>query len=435
MASRLDNVHRFPLITALLNRRSRRVAHGATLNGGGLAYQSQEAPTPLTEAEQALLAFAACGITGTTFGDLPFQSGSQPEAGHGNILMHLVGRTVASGDASHAITMFVMDDNGAYLLRRPQQIPATELAELMDATYRQEWVELYRRNRIKIADHRLEVPREIPFTLPFNKWSGNLLGTTTFLPVAELTALALNALITGFEEDVGYFLLDDRNNYQPAGLAKFGKSRGGHLYDDPAAGRTATISIAEGWLYEFCAIEMGGMLQNLALMVEALGLGGFAYFAAHPYGWLQQLGFRMVNLPFSHTAGLNPLLTQALNWLGRNLPVPTAVGLEHGGEVLIKPFAPPYYRTMEEAVLAFVEYKFAPQTGTLRHPTVHAWRDAAKIQATIPRPSDKAIAATIAYCDYAYKRYGRFPPNAGAFRTVLAYQAHHFDSGFYQTFY
>lgn len=256
-----------------------------------------------------------------------------------------------------------------------------------------------------------------------------------FLPVAELTALAINALITGFEEDVRYFILDDRNNYQPAGIAKFAKSRGGHLCDDPAAGRTATISIAESWLYEFCAIEMGGMLQNLALMVEALGIGGFAYFAAHPYGWLQSLGFRMVNLPFSRTAGMNPLLTTILNLLGRNIAAPTAVGLEKGSDVFIKPFCPPYYRTMEEAVVAFIEYKFAPRTGTLRNPAVTSWQEPTTIQATIPRPSDKAIAATIAYCNYAYTRYGRFPPNAGPFRTVLAYQAHRLDDAFYQKFY
>ena len=44
--------------------------------------------------------------------------------------------------------------------------------------------------------------------------------------------------------------------------------------------------------------------------------------------------------------------------LGKDLPVPTAVGLERNGEVLIKPYSPPYYHNMEEAVLAFVDYKY-----------------------------------------------------------------------------
>ena len=116
--------------------------------------------------------------------------------------------------------------------------------------------------------------------------------------------------------------------------------------------------------------------------------------------------------------------------------MPTAVGLERDGAVLLKPFCPPYYRDMEQAVLAYVNYKYAPGTGTLSDGgAASAWRDGAAVQAGIPRPSDQTIAATIAYCDYVYQRYGRFPASNGPFRTVLAYQAHHLDSAFYDAFY
>jgi hypothetical protein len=40
------------------------------------------------------------------------------------------------------------------------------------------------------------------------------------------------------------------------------------------------------------------MLQNLGLMTQALGLGGFPHFAAHPFIWFQALGFRMQEIPF-----------------------------------------------------------------------------------------------------------------------------------------
>jgi hypothetical protein len=46
-----------------------------------------------------------------------------------------------------------------------------------------------------------------------------------------------------------------------------------------------------------------------------------------------------------------------------------------------------------------------------------------------------AIAATIAYCEYVYNRYGRFPANSGPFRTVLVHQAHRLDEDFYERFY
>lgn len=115
---------------------------------------------------------------------------------------------------------------------------------------------------------------------------------------------------------------------------------------------------------------------------------------------------------------------------------PLAYTSTQSPQPLSNPFAPPYYRNMEEAVLAFVEYKFAQEKGTFRDGgRTTGWKNGAKVQAGIPRYSDKAIAATIAHCDYLYRRYGRFPPNSGPFRTILAYQAHHLDQDFYDTFY
>ncbi len=280
------------------------------------------------------------------------------------------------------------------------------------------------------------MPRQVPFVPPFNQWSANLPGTTYFLPVNEFTEDYINVLLSAFGEGFGYFLVDDRNRFQPAGIARFARSRGGQLDDDPKNGRVATVTFLETWLYEFAAIEQGGILQNLALMTQALGLGGFPHFAAHPYIWFQALGFRMQEIPFSRTIGGGSVMRGLLRVLGKEIAVPMAVGLERDGRVLIKPFCPPYYRNMEEAVLAFVDYKYAKGTGTFRDGgTATDWRDGAAVQAGIPRYPDKAIAATIAYCEYVYQRYGRFPANSGPFRSVLAHQAHHLDLDFYDRFY
>ena len=68
-----------------------------------------------------------------------------------------------------------------------------------------------------------------------------------------------------------------------------------------------------------------------------------------------------------------------------DLPVPVAIDLEREGDVLLKPFCPPYYKDMEEAVLAFVAYKFAPGMGTFRDGGVATgWKEAATVQADIP---------------------------------------------------
>jgi hypothetical protein len=435
LAQMPERLAQYALVDALTMRRSRRFAKGLRLNGGPLAYASACAPQPLSMDEEAALAFAACGITGPVLADLPYQTGELPEASSGNIMSHLVGRTVASGDAIHSNTVFVINDDGAWMLRRPQDYPRAEIADLARMAHDRRFGELYERSRIRVADRRVDVPRTPPFTPPFNKWSANQPGTTYFLPIGELSQFYINVMLSAFSEEFGYFMLDERNGFKPAGVGRFARSKGGRLYDDARLGRVGTVGVLETWICEFAAIEQGGMLQNLGLMAQALGLGGFPHFAAHPFGWAQALGFRMQQIPFSRTIGAGPLLKTALRLLNKDMPAPTAVGLERDGQVLIKPFCPPYYRDMEQAVLAYVDYKYA-QGGTFRDGgAATAWRDGAQVQAGIPRYSDQAIAATIAYCDYVYRRYRRFPAASGPFRTVLAYQAHHLDREFYAAFY
>src|SRR5262245_44739791 len=101
-----DTFSSVPLLSALLERRSRRFATGLRLNGGPLAFQSRRAPTPLGIQEEAALAFAASGVTGPVLSELPFETGDLPDAGGG--------RTVASGDAMHLATVFVVNDEGAW---------------------------------------------------------------------------------------------------------------------------------------------------------------------------------------------------------------------------------------------------------------------------------------------------------------------------------
>jgi hypothetical protein len=431
-----ERLARYPLLEALIERRSRRFGDGMSLNGGPLAYDSTRVPQPLSLEEEAALAFAGCGITGPVLADLPYESGEAHEAGGGNIMINFVGRTVASGDGVHAVTLFVINDEGAWMLKRPQDYPRTEISDLARAAREYRLADLYERSRVRIADGRPDVPRELPFAMPFNKWSANLPGTTYFLPVNEFTAFYINVLLSAFSEEFGYFVVDERNRFKPPGIARFARSRGGHLRDDPKEGRLATVGFLETWLYEFAAIEQGEMLQNLALMTEALGLGGFPHFAAHPFIWLRTLRFRMEEVPFSRTIEAGRVMKRLIKASGKDLPVPTAVGLERNGEVLIKPFCPPYYRNMEEAVIAFVDYKHGEGSGTLRDGgAATSWRDGSSVQAGIPRYSDNAIAATIAYCEYVYERYGRFPANSGPFRTVLAHQAHHLDPDFYDRYY
>jgi hypothetical protein len=64
-----------------------------------------------------------------------------------------------------------------------------------------------------------------------------------------------------------------------------------------------------------------------------------------------------------------------------------------------------------------------------------AWTQHDAVVGTVSALSDATIAATIAYCEYVWKRYGRFPAYMPAYRTVLGFQACHLDAEFYDRFY
>ena len=236
-------------------------------------------------------------------------------------------------------------------------------------------------------------------------------------------------------EDTGAFLLDERNHYRPAGLAGFARRRGGHLEDDPHKLRVATIRQVEQFVTEFVTIEQGMMLQNLGLMAQALGLGGFPNFANHEFGWFQALGFRMEQMPASRYLGAGLLVSLGMGLLRRNPLIPYPVGLERDGEVLLKPFCPPYYRSMADAVHAVVEIKFGAHGLFRGTGQGSAWSKHAEVTSAIPPVSDAAIAATTAYCEYVWRRYGRFPVYMPPYRTVLGFQACHLDAEFYEKFY
>src|SRR5215210_1199619 len=79
------NVSNATLLDTLLRRRSRRFGQGMQLKTGPLAFDSQRAAESLPLEQEALLAFAAVGITGPALGEMEYTSG-RPNAGGGNIL-------------------------------------------------------------------------------------------------------------------------------------------------------------------------------------------------------------------------------------------------------------------------------------------------------------------------------------------------------------
>src|SRR2546425_1965753 len=253
-----ENVAKYPLLTALRERRSRRFGLGMKMPAGPLAFESRFAPVPLTEEEEAALVFAASGITGHALADLCYAPG-----GGGGIMGGLGARTIASGDGLQTVALVVTNDRATYLIRRPRELQAQEIPELIDLGRRGAFPALYRRCRVQIKDGRAATPTDPLFNINANRWSAHAPGTTYFLPVNDLTFMYVNGLLEILNEHTGAFLLDERNNFLPAGLGKFARSRGGHLADDPHQGRVATVRQVEQFVTEFVTVEQGMMLQNL----------------------------------------------------------------------------------------------------------------------------------------------------------------------------
>jgi len=427
---KFDELARYPLFDALLRRRSRRFSLGMKMAEGPLAYESRHAPLPLSEDEEAALAFAAAGVTGYALLDLSFTK----EQG-GAIVARALGRTIASGDAIQTVSLIVTNDDATYWIKRPEDFPPEDIPGLIDQAEKQDFVELYRRLRVKIKDGRAAPPLKPMFNVNVNRWSLFAPGSTYFLPINELTFMYINGLLEVFNEPTGAFVIDERAGFRPAGLGSFARRRGGHLDDDPAGGRVLTVQRLELMVSELVTIEQGMMLQNLALMSQALGLGGFPNFAEHDFSWFEALGFRMGAMSASEYLGANFFTRGLMRLMGRDQEIPYALGLERDGKVLLKPYCPPYYPTMKEAVRAVVDAKFGAR-GLFRGGAAQsAWRDPAAIAQAVPEISAAAIDATTAYCEYIYRRYGRFPAYMPPFRTVVGFQAGHLDPDFYQRYY
>jgi hypothetical protein len=427
-----DSGARSPELQALLDllrtRRSRRFAKGMAMTGP-LSFQSAARHESLSEAELATLAFAACGITGHALADLEYVAGRG-----GTMMASFLGRTVSSADAIHAVAVFVSDDSGTYYLKRPQDFSREEYAEVLSLSAAQDLVGLFRKSRVLVKAGRSAPSLTPPFNLDVNQWDLYAAGTSYFVPVNDYTYMYINGVLEFFNETMRIFVVDERKNFRPAGLAAFAGKRG-HLDDSTAAGKTITIERLEQILQGVVLVEQGMVLQNLGLTAHAMGLGGFPNFAGHEFAWFEALGFRTQTMGTLEYLGASTPARLLGGLLGKNAPVHFPVGLEVDGRALLRPYCPPYYASMAEAVHAVVEHKWGKAGLFGAGASASAWLDPNAVARAGGPPSAQTIAAAIAYCDYLVQTYGRFPVYPAPYRTSVGFQCGHLDLAFYDRFY
>ena len=407
-----DEMSKYPLFEALHKRRSRRISLGIqSVPAGSNSYTSTAPPQPLTDLEEAVL-ISAIGLTGLTLPDRPFADPAGKSI-LGTPNLNFPGRAAGSTDNCQATHFFLFNDTGAYFLKRLDGVDPTEpvTPELLVSRAAQ--------SKVKILDKRPDFPREFPNYLDSNRFLSNVPGSTILYPVVDMTRQYINALMYLLTEPDGHrpALLDDRNFYLPAGVGKW--IRSGFLNKD--------IKLPLGILGTMrTQIEAELLLQNLILMLQAMGLGGWIHSAVATPTLLPALGFTYMTPP----AGL----LDFLRWGTVLTKVRTQpIGLPPH----IKCMCPPYYPSMADAVQAVIDSKY--QAGGTYSDDAYFRRifkgdRGEQYLHEVPHYSDDVIACAKDICTYLYERHGRFPVHCDAiYAPGVWLQAHHLDLKYYDT--
>jgi hypothetical protein len=415
-----DALTQYPLWDALFNRRSRRISKGLkSIRAASNTYESDQKPQPLTPLEEAVL-IAATGATGFTMPDRPFQD-DQGNKILGTPNLNMIGRAAGSPDNAQATHFFLINDTGTYFLKRldPPDQPLPFTPE-----------ELVRRAELckhKVLDGRPVFDREFPYYLDSNRFLSNLEGTTILFPVVDLTRQYINALMYLLNEPDGHrpTFVDDRNFYLTAGVRKWVRS--GFLNKE--------LKVPLGVLGPLrTQIEADLLLQNLALLLQAMGLGGWIHASVTPTHLLgnpylstkKGLGFHHIKPRFR--------LLDLFRWgtfvtKARSHPV--------GLDGLLECMCPPYYPSMADAVQAIVDSKFGRKgiyEDVAYFTRIFQGERGRKYVAEVPHYDERVVECAKDVCTYIYEKHGRFPAHVDAIYVPGVWlQAHHLDLKYYDT--
>jgi hypothetical protein len=387
---------KYPLLQAMAHRRTRRFPLGCEMAEGTLTYSSKNAPVPLNNIETAFLCWAGAGITGIIAGDMPTNDVQ------GSMFTSWVGRTTPYACNVHNMKLFFTNDEGLFVYdpkgaSKPVEIETEEDWEKIEAYYKDD--------TIKISDGRFQmVPDALVRVV---HWNTNKPGTTIFMPMLEISEEYLDAVMAVFSGE-GYKVFDDIKGQCPAGIKKW-------IDNGTLKGPDVPISTMEYTIFLGNLAPAFHAIQNIQLVAEAIGLGSVVMTGYIGIIVLQSLGFRY---------------TMAKEGSGALLNLNPA-----GLDGIFESYQPPYYKTMDDAVDAFVEKKFgsggvfaSDRSGII------PFKDWDKVQPGYQVPSEEAIQITKDYCNYIFDTFGRFP---ATFDTIIMpewIQVYHLEQEFYDKY-
>jgi hypothetical protein len=449
----LEDLFSYPLMACLQDRRTRRVAQGVSLQAGDISYESSNPPSPLSPLEESIL-IASTGVTGAVMMDGPLDKpNGAPELG--TPFLHMTGRAASSADNAQATSLFMINDEGIWLLKRPQERDAIEFLRSLPPRWEDrseaDWIAAANAVKVKVHDRRFEFPREWPYYLGWNAQHSNAPGTTCFLPVVDNTRQYINVLLILLSEPRGKapLFLDDWRKFKPRTATEWlawAASKLGFVDPIPYHPIGGLKWVRNGFSTPETPAPLGGvgtvrtdheaffLLQNLMLTAEALRLGGWVHgapMAPHIMRRDEEQG--LLGLGFREHS-YKPSSSRLRRWP----PVPASQPNFVGIDGVLEGLCPPYETDMDRAVDRVLEEKFGP--GGAYDPEMfgQAWRERGDVESFLRHAqphSKETIELTKEICRYLVETYGRFPAHTDAFYLPgIWVQFSHLEIEYYERF-
>jgi hypothetical protein len=399
----LQGLAQFPLVAALLGRRSRRFALGDEIPDGPLAYRSRHDPVPLSELERLLVLGAMGGTTGWHWA-ITRNARYAPHLA--NYAGGAAGRTFPSAAGFHTAELFFTDDSGTWFF------PTRDAGALVDPAEEEVGLELLverHRGRLRrLSDRRLHLPPQEPYMEGHNTWCVNVPGSLLVIPVADVAQHTIAGLC--FLLQNGYVVYDDVNDRRIPGIEEFG---GLADLESPLP-----LTFVDQYMLAEAVAELASSCYAGVLMLQAMGLGGWMFDGIDRFTMLGASGDPEV-------PGLGFRYDLEAGW---STPNPT------GLEGVFEACCPPHHPDMAAAVEAFAARKFGPG-GPYHRDTPGAWSDSPGVRGSAQVHSPEFKACVSLQAQYVHDTFGKFPGTVPSLMILNYVQAHHLDLEFYDRFF
>ena len=375
----------------------------------------------------------------------------------GTPFLHVTGRAASSADNAQATSLFMINDEGVWLIKRPREREALELFREIPPRWEDrteaDWLSYANAVKRKVYDGRFQFPREWPYYLGWNAQHSNAPGTTCFLPVVDNTRQYINVLLILLSEPRGKapLFIDDWSRFKPSrrdGVGGVGGGEDRRSSTRSPTSRSAGSSACAGASSRptcrrrsaRCEVrtdhEAYFLMQNLMLDRRGAAPRRLGHGAPMiPHVWKRDAATGHLGLGFrEHLA--KPAPARWKRWP----PVPASQPNYVGIDGVLEGLCPPYVTDMDAAVDQVLEEKFG-EGGTYADAEVfgQVYRDTATrrdVHAGRRAPAaPEAVEYTKEICRYLVETYGRFPAHTDAFHLPgIWVQFSHLELEYYERF-